>query len=121
MGSGGTPATGNPDFYDGEIPWVQTGDLNDDWLSATAKTITEKGLRQSTARLYPAKTLLMAMYGATIGKLGILQFPATVNQACCALVPRNVVSVRFMPRGSPKTDHRGSLQNRPTIDITRDV
>lgn len=96
IGSGGTPPTGNPDFYDGEIPWVQTGDLIDEWLNETSKTITEEGLRHSAARLYPRNTLLVAMYGATIGKLGILKFSAAVNQACCALVVRKTMNVRFM-------------------------
>ena len=96
VGSGGTPPTGNPDFYDGAIPWVQTGDLEDDWLDETAKTITDEGLRHSAARLYPRDTLLVAMYGATIGKLGILKFSAAVNQACCALVVRKTMDMRFM-------------------------
>jgi len=96
VGSGGTPPTGNPDFYDGDIPWVQTGDLDDDWLNETAKTITEAGLRNSAARIYPKNTLLVAMYGATIGKLGILKYPAALNQACCALVIRKTMSVRFV-------------------------
>ena len=96
VGSGGTPPTGNPDFYDGDIPWVQTGDLNDEWLNETAKTITEEGLRHSAARLYTKNTLLVAMYGATIGKLGILKFSAAVNQACCALVVRKTMNVRFV-------------------------
>ena len=96
IGSGGTPPTGNPDFYDGDILWVQTGDLDDDWLSETAKTITEEGLRHSAARLYRQNTLLVAMYGATIGKLGILKVSAAVNQACCALAFRNIMDVRFM-------------------------
>ena len=96
VGSGGTPDSRNQDYYGGGIPWVQTGDLDDEWLSETSKTITDEGLRQSPTRLYPATTLLLAMYGATIGKLGILKSPATVNQACCALVLRKVMDVRFM-------------------------
>jgi type I restriction enzyme S subunit len=96
IGSGGTPPTGNPDFYNGGIPWVQTGDLKDDWLNETEKTITEEGLRNSAAQLYPKNTLLVAMYGATIGKLGILKFFAAVNQACCALVVRKTIDMRFM-------------------------
>jgi type I restriction enzyme S subunit len=96
VGSGGTPPTGNPEFYDGDIPWVQTGDLDDEWLDRTAKTITEEGLQHSAARLYPSDTLLVAMYGATIGRLGILKFSAAVNQACCALVVRKIMNMRFM-------------------------
>jgi type I restriction enzyme S subunit len=96
MGSGGTPASGNPDFYDGGIPWVQTGDLTDDVLESTSKTLTVEGVANSATRYFPSGTLLMAMYGATIGKLGILKTEATLNQACCALVPRKVISLRFM-------------------------
>ena len=96
MGSGGTPASGNPDFYDGGIPWVQTGDLNDDVLQTTSKTLSVEGVANSATRYFPPETLLMAMYGATIGKLGILKTEATVNQACCALVLRKNISLRFM-------------------------
>lgn len=96
VGSGGTPPTGNPDFYDGNIPWVQTSDLEDGWVKTTSKTITEEGLRHSSARLYERDTLIIAMYGTTIGKLGILTFQAAVNQACCALIGRRTMNVRFM-------------------------
>ena len=96
VGSGGTPASGNLDYYNGDIPWVQTGDLTDHWLNETAKTITTEGLMNSAARVYPANTIIVALYGATIGKLGILKFAAAVNQACCAFVVRNLIDVRFM-------------------------
>ena len=96
VGSGGTPDSGNPEFYGGGVPWVQTGDLADDWLSGSSKTLTERGLNNSSARLYPVHTLLIAMYGATIGKLGILRFPAATNQACCALLFRGGMDVRFI-------------------------
>ena len=96
IGSGGTPDSRNSDYYGGAIPWVQTGDLNDDWLSKTEKTVTEEGVHNFSSRLYPENTLIVAMYGATIGKLGILKMEATVNQACCALVPRETVDMRFL-------------------------
>ena len=96
IGSGGTPSSGNADYYNGNIPWVQTGDLTDHLLTETAKTITSEGLMNSAARIYPEKTIIVALYGATIGKLGILSYSAAVNQACCALVVRNIIDVRFM-------------------------
>ncbi len=96
IGSGGTPDSGNPDFYGGEIPWVQTGDLTDGVLEATAKTLTAEGVSNSATRYYPPNTLLIAMYGATIGKLGVIKNKSAVNQACCAIVPRKSMCMRFI-------------------------
>src|SRR3972149_3173292 len=96
VGSGGTPDSSNADYYDGPIKWVQTGDLNDGLLSHTSKTITELGLKSSSAKLYPTGTLLIAMYGATIGKMGIIESPAATNQACCAMNFRKNVDTKYM-------------------------
>jgi type I restriction enzyme S subunit len=96
VGSGGTPDSSNPDYYDGAIQWVQTGDLNYGLLSQTEKTITEQGLESSSAKIYPAGTLLVAMYGATIGKIGIIESPAATNQACCAMNFRSIVETKYM-------------------------
>jgi len=98
IGSGTTPKSDNAEYYeDGRIPWVNTGDLNDGPLTECAKCITEKAAEDhSTLKLYPAGSLLFAMYGATIGKLGILKFPATVNQACCVFSGESPITVRFM-------------------------
>jgi type I restriction enzyme S subunit len=96
IGSGGTPDSHNLDFYDGSMPWVQTGDLNDGILHTTSKSVTEEALNHFSSRCYPAGTLLIAMYGATIGKLSLLDMEATVNQACCAIVPRPILDVRFL-------------------------
>ena len=96
ISSGGTPSTSNLDYYGGNIPWVQTGDLNDGYVEVIEKTITQLGLEKSAARIYPEGTLLMAMYGATIGKLGILKNPSATNQACCAMKFRNDVDNRFI-------------------------
>lgn len=92
IGSGTTPDSNEPEYYDGDIPWVITGDLNDDELWETSKHVTASALAKYTSlKLYPPGTLLVAMYGATIGKLAILRISATTNQACCALYnPRNV-------------------------------
>lgn len=83
--SGGTPTSTNESYYDGEIKWVQTGELNDCEIFDSEKKLTQEGFKASSTKLFPAETLLVAMYGATIGKLGILKTEATTNQACCAL------------------------------------
>lgn len=86
IGSGTTPKSNDYSYYDGEIPWINTGDLNDGLILDISKSVTQKALNEySTLRVYPSKTLIIALYGATIGKLGILNFPATTNQACCAM------------------------------------
>lgn len=79
--SGGTPRSGTPEFYGGDIPWVVTGDLTDGPVRATVQTITELGLARSSAKLVPAGTVLVAMYGASIGRVGIASVPLTTNQA----------------------------------------
>ena len=86
VSSGGTPSTFEPDYYDGEIIWVQTGDLNDGYIEKTEKGITQAGLDSSSAKLFPEGALIIAMYGATIGKLGILTQESATNQACCAMI-----------------------------------
>jgi type I restriction enzyme S subunit len=85
--SGGTPSRARAEYYGGTIPWVKTGDLKDRMVTDPLERITEAGLDNSSAKLFPAGTLLIAMYGATIGRLGILSFPAATNQACAALLP----------------------------------
>lgn len=87
IGSGTTPKAGTPEYYDGgTIPWINTGDLNDSILMDCQNYITEKAFNiHSTLKIYEVGTLLIAMYGATIGKLSILGFKACTNQACCAL------------------------------------
>jgi type I restriction enzyme, S subunit len=87
--SGGTPSRGNDAFYGPGIPWVRTGDLPDGPLTVIPESITELGLKNSSAKRFPPGTLLVAMYGATIGKLGILTREAATNQACAALLPSN--------------------------------
>ena len=85
--SGGTPSKKKPEYHGGSVPWVLTGDLEDNLLHETPNSITDAGLENSSAKLFPADTLLMAMYGATIGKLGVLKIEAATNQACAALLP----------------------------------
>lgn len=94
--SGGTPSRKNPDFFSGSIPWVKSGELPDGPVVEIEESISEEALRQSSAKLFPAGTLLIALYGATVGKLGILTRPAATNQAVCAIFPPPDIDARFL-------------------------
>lgn len=82
--SGATPSRQHPEYFGGEIPWLKTGDLNDGYIKEVPESITDEGFQHSSTKINPIGSILIAMYGATIGRLGILQIPATTNQACCA-------------------------------------
>lgn len=85
--SGGTPSRRVPEFYsEGTWPWVKTQELHDAWLQDTEEYITEEALQRSSAKVLPKNTVLLAMYGATVGKLALLAREMTCNQACCALI-----------------------------------
>lgn len=86
--SGGTPARSNPAYYEGNIPWITTSELKDGHIYDSKEHITISAIAASSAKLLPESTLLMAMYGATIGKLGITTLPLATNQACCAILPK---------------------------------
>lgn len=91
-GSGGTPSRKRKEYYNGNIPWIKTGELNNGYIFNSEEKITELGLKNSNAKLYPINTVIIAMYGATIGKVGILSIEATTNQACaCAIVNKNIL------------------------------
>ncbi len=98
IGSGTTPKSDNRSYYDdGDIAWLNTGDLNDGVLDSCEKRITPLALADhSSLKTFPTGSLVIAMYGATIGKLAILQFPATVNQACCVFAGRSAIETKFM-------------------------
>ncbi len=87
--SGGTPRRRNPSYYGGRIPWVKTMDLNDGPVTSTNETLTKLGLAESSAKLLPVGSVLIAMYGGppTGGRLGYLEVEAACNQAACGLVP----------------------------------
>lgn len=87
-GSGATPLRSNPFYWkDGTIPWVKTGELNNGYIASAEENITEEAFNNTSVRLNKPGDILIAMYGATIGKLGILKIEATTNQACCACSP----------------------------------
>ncbi|HHE8779556.1 TPA: restriction endonuclease subunit S, partial [Haemophilus influenzae] len=85
--SGGTPSRKNPKLYEnGDINWVKTKELNNGYIWESEEKITEEAVRKSSAKLLPVNTILLAMYGATVGELGVLGKEMACNQACCALI-----------------------------------
>ena len=95
--SGATPNRSNKSYYDhGTISWLKTGDLNDGNIADIPEKITEKALKECSLRLNPVGSILIAMYGATIGKIGILDIPATTNQACCACIAYSGIDNKFL-------------------------
>ena len=96
-GAGSTPNRARADYYlNGTIPWLKTGDLNDGFITEIPEKITELALKQTSVKIKPIGSLLIAMYGATIGKLGILTIPATTNQACCACIAFPEIETKFL-------------------------
>ena len=96
IGSGGTPSKAHPEYYGGDVPWVKTGDLKAEYLYEVEEHITEEGLNNSSAKMYEPDTVLIAMYGATIGATSILKFPACTNQACAAFKKSDEVIPEYL-------------------------
>ena len=94
--AGATPSRQHPEYYEGNIPWLKTGDLNDGYIVDIPEFVGEIALKKTSLRLNPIGSVLMAMYGATIGKLGILEIEATTNQACCACIPYSCVVNKYL-------------------------
>lgn len=88
--SGGTPAKGHNEYYDnGTIPWLRSGEINKMYIYDTELYITEHGLHNSSAKWFPTNTVVIAMYGATVGQVGILCKEMTTNQAVCGIFPND--------------------------------
>jgi type I restriction enzyme S subunit len=86
MSSGGTPSRKNPEYWtEASIPWIKTKEINNNYLISAEEMISEAGLKNSSAKLIEKNAVLVAMYGATAGKLALLKFRASTNQACCAI------------------------------------
>lgn len=95
--SGGTPKSTNAEYYvGGDIPWINSGDLSESYITSPRRFITKKGMENSSAKIVPAGSVLVAMYGATAGKTSLLQIPATLNQAICAILPNENHSMHFL-------------------------
>ena len=97
IGSGTTPTAGDQKYYfNANLPWIVTGDLKDSEVTKPSRFITNEAIDTfSSLKLFPANTLLIAMYGATTGKVGVLKFPAYTNQACCALAEPSLFNERY--------------------------
>jgi type I restriction enzyme S subunit len=93
-GAGGTPLKSKKEYYDGgSIPWLLSGEVSQGEIKESKNFITQKGLENSSARIFPKNTVLVAMYGATAGQIGILRFEAATNQAVCGILPND----NFLP------------------------
>ena len=96
IGSGTTPKSDNTAFYDGDIPWITTSELREHVINESKQMVTEQAIREyPTLKIYDSGALIIAMYGATIGRLGILGVPGTVNQACCVFDEPEQLDTRF--------------------------
>ncbi|MBW6411012.1 restriction endonuclease subunit S [Clostridium weizhouense] len=95
-GSGGTPSRKHSEYYDGEIPWIKTGELNNGYIYDSEEKITHEAINKSSAKIFKKGSVLIAMYGATIGKVAILGVDATTNQACAAAECYEVVNNKFL-------------------------
>ncbi|MBV6512054.1 MAG: Type-1 restriction enzyme EcoKI specificity protein [Ignavibacteriaceae bacterium] len=94
--SGGTPSRKISSYYEGNIPWVKSGELNNGVITKTEEYISEEALKNSSAKIFPKGTLLIALYGATIGKLGFLGMDAATNQAVCGIYKSEVIDLQFL-------------------------
>jgi type I restriction enzyme S subunit len=93
--SGGTPSRTNAEYFTGEINWFKSKELADSILLESEEKITEQAVDKSSAKLFPTGSVIIAMYGATIGKLGLLSQPSTTNQACCAIIQKDEIKSNY--------------------------
>ena len=126
--SGGTPNTKKHEYYDdGDIPWLSSGEVNQGYIDSTEKFITQAGLDNSSAKWVPKDCVVIAMYGATAGKVGYIRIPLTTNQAVCSLLPSNEFNSIFLYYAvSQKTDWmisqcRGAAQPNISQGIIRSM
>jgi len=97
ISSGGTPRTGIAEYYDGDIPWLRTQEVDFCDIWDTGIKITESGLNNSSAKMIPANCVIIAMYGATVGKIGINKIPLATNQACANIeLDENLANYRYI-------------------------
>jgi type I restriction enzyme S subunit len=95
--SGGTPTRSRKEYYEGgKIPWLMSGEVAQGNVYEAKKFITEEGLKNSSAKMFPPETVLVAMYGATAGQVGILRVESTTNQAVCGIFPSQEYVPEFL-------------------------
>lgn len=108
--SGGTPSRSNPEYYNGNIKWIKSGELNNPFIYDTEESITQEGLENSSAKIVEPDTLLIAMYGATAGVIAFSKIRAAINQAILALVPKTEINIIFL---------KNALQNQIQIAVAK--
>ena len=97
IGSGTTPSSTKESYYDGYIPWVTTGELRESIILKTKKLLTDEAIQDnSSLKLFPINSIIIAMYGATIGRLGVLGIKATTNQACCVMTNSSSIKNQYL-------------------------
>ena len=95
--SGGTPLKKEESFFkNGTIPWIKSGEVSQGFIYRSEENITELGLINSSAKIFPHNTVLVAMYGATVGQVGILKINAATNQAVCGIFPNDLMIPEFL-------------------------
>ena len=96
LSSGGTPDRGNRNYFNGNIPWVKSGELNHNIILDTAEKISDLAIEHSSAKIIPSGTLLIALYGSTVGKLAFLGVPAATNQAVASLITTDSLEKKYL-------------------------
>jgi type I restriction enzyme S subunit len=133
--SGGTPKRTVPEYWNGPVSWLTSGEVRSPIVFSTKETITELGMKESSAKLWPVGTTVIAMYGATAGEVCLLAEPTTANQACCGLIPApNLRTFLFLyarrerenlaskSSGSAQQNlNKGLVANHPVIIPSGDV
>ncbi|MGH8461329.1 MAG: restriction endonuclease subunit S [Stenotrophobium sp.] len=125
--SGGTPKRDRPQFYGGPILWIKSGELRDGVVREAAESITQLGLDSSSAKIFPKGTLCIALYGATVGRLGILDIEAATNQAVCGIFPSEDVDTKYLfyflfsRRGALIREAKGGAQPNISQEIIREL
>ncbi|MDC9525953.1 restriction endonuclease subunit S [Pseudoalteromonas sp. Angola-30] len=118
-GAGSTPRRGNIEYYNGSIPWFKSGELNSDYISESEEHISELALKETSVRYNNIGDVLVAMYGATIGKTSILSVRATTNQAVCACTPfngfKNTFLLMLLKASKPRLIGMGAGGAQPNI------
>lgn len=94
--SGGTPSKAHDEYYNGDILWLRSGEVGQGDIYDTEQTITLLGLENSSAKIFPVNTVVIAMYGATVGQVGILRKEMSTNQAICGILPNGVLTPEYL-------------------------
>ena len=95
--SGGTPKTGNSNFYDGEIPWLRSGEINFNVITKSERNITKEGLEKSSAKMIRKNSVVLAMTGATVGKSAVIEFDTSSNQSVAAIETNNeIINYKYL-------------------------